>query len=88
MAETSPIELDPNGDVVFKLGEAPESELMIVVSTFTLSLASPVFRAMFAGHFEEAHKLKQSRTTGRRPLIELSDDDPQAMLLLCKLSIS
>jgi hypothetical protein len=48
------INLDPSGDVVLMLGETS-----LRVSSKVLSVASPVFRAMFGPHFQEGESLSK-----------------------------
>lgn len=61
---------DPNGDYCFVLGssDAPKSML---VSSKVLSVASPVFAAMFDPKYDEANR----PSTYGAPQIPLPDDD-------------
>jgi hypothetical protein len=51
---TPTIFLDYSGDVVLKLGE-----ISLRVSSKVLSIASPVFRAMFGPHFQEGETVSR-----------------------------
>jgi len=77
-------EFDPDGDVLLLVGTG-EKSYELLVSSKVLSLASPVFRAMFTGHFQEAHDLKKKRTDNQPLRKEFPDDDSDGMLLLCSL---
>lgn len=62
-------------DVCLIVEDEKHPAIHIEVSSVVLSMASPVFKAMFSGKFAEA---KQSE-------ISLKDDNPTAMLVLCRL---
>ena len=65
--------IDPEGDVIFICGE---TELQ--VSSKVLSLASPVFNALFGPRFAEG------QLTPSKPIrIDLHDDDAESMRLMC-----
>lgn len=68
--------MDPEGDVLFVLGD-----FEFRVSSKALSLASPVFKAMFGPNFAEGQGLALGKGIRR---IEMHDDDPEAMNILCK----
>ncbi|KAL8742925.1 MAG: hypothetical protein Q9190_004671, partial [Brigantiaea leucoxantha] len=65
---------DPDGDLILSFGADKDSK-DLQVSSKVLSLASPVFAAMFTPHFKEGNALLE----GRLPRILLPDDDPDAM---------
>ena len=73
--------MDKNGDVLFELGKDDTTEPHLLVSSKVLSLASPVFAAMFTHGFREGENLSSSSPR----LIPLPDDDPAALTLLCKI---
>ena len=75
-ATNSIIEIDPDGDVVFQLPD----DCRIRVSSKALSLASPVFKAMFRSNFAEGSKLQ----LGEPCQVEF-DDDVKAMTTLCNI---
>jgi len=77
-------EFDPDGDVLLLVGTG-EKSYELLASSKVLGLASPVFRAMFTGHFQEAHDLKKKRTDNQPLRKEFPDDDSDGMLLLCSL---
>lgn len=66
--------MDPRGDVVLRVGRNDTPPRTFLVNSHVLSLASPVFAAMFDGRFAEGHGL--SATTP--PEVPLPDDDPAA----------
>lgn len=70
--------VDSEGDVLLRTGPRH-----LLVAAKVLVLASPVFRAMLEpGRFREG----QSQPSPGKPLIlELHDDNPEAMTLLCHL---
>ena len=68
--------MDPEGDIILVLGDVG-----LQVSSKVLSLASPVFKAMFGPHFAEGQG-QASSTKIRR--VKLHDDDVEAMKILCK----
>ena len=70
-------DLDPNGDCILIL---KERELR--VSSRALSLASPVFKALFKPGFAEGNTLEATRGIGR---VELPDDDTDAMTTICSV---
>lgn len=85
MDETSFHVLDPNGDVILELHDDFETVTSIKVSSSVLSIATPVFRALFSGQFKEAKDLQDSKKAGEILRLELPDDDPAGMLLLCRM---
>jgi len=70
--------LDSSGDVTLKLGDT-----LLLVSSKVLSVASPVFRAMFGPHFQEGDALSKSNST-TPAVIALPDDDAHTMTVLCQ----
>lgn len=75
------IDADPAGDLVLVIGSG-EDQRSIRASSKVLSLASPVFAAMFLpGRFSEGIALSSSSP----PKISLPDNDPKAVLLFCHL---
>lgn len=74
------VEIDCEGDVVVKVGNATEGRLMRV-SSKTLSLASDVFKAMFSLRYSEGQ-----RTHSAENPLPLPEDDPQATEILFKLA--
>ena len=74
----------PAGDMVLKLSSGDEVTLIRVHSQ-VLSLASPVFAAMLSPKFAEGQTLEDDKgMVDSTTTIELPDDDPTAMSLLCK----
>ena len=77
---------DPAGDVLLVL-ETDEDGILtqspIRVSSKVLSLASPVFAKMLSPKFAEGQALRNA-TSLETPPISLPDDDPEAMIWLCK----
>lgn len=68
---------DPDGDVTLEVGQ--ELKAHFVVSSKVMSLASPVFKAMFSPRFREGSEL----AAGIRKPIPLPDDDPDGMAIIC-----
>ncbi|KAF2811823.1 uncharacterized protein BDZ99DRAFT_414378, partial [Mytilinidion resinicola] len=83
MATTDPglgmLILDSRGDVILKLGA--EGECRLLVSSNALTLASPVFRAMFTGGFAESQDL--SSASPRE--VPLPDDNEATTILFCRI---
>lgn len=79
-ASSSPsvMDVDPHGDVFLLLG--PSESLSLRVSSKALSLASPVFAALFSPRFSEGQPLSSSLEVRKVPLPE---DDPDAMTQIC-----
>lgn len=74
----SPVIIDPRGDVSLNIQH--ES---LLVSSKVLSLASPVFEAMFKPHFTEGTQLQTKKD---QPLtVPLSEDNVDALILLCNV---
>ena len=69
-------ELDPQGDIVLSVGEK-----RLLSSSKVLSLASPVFRAMFGSQFSEGRRL----STTQPGEIPLTDDDPEVFFYLASI---
>ena len=79
------IDADPAGDVVLKLGSG-DGVTLIRVHSKVLSLASPVFAAMLSPRFAEGRSLEDKKGLfNSTTTIDLPDDDPTAMSLLCKI---
>lgn len=73
-------QIDPEGDVILEVGK---SKTGLLVASKVLSLASPVFEAMFKPHFKEGI---QKRVRLKKPLtIPLPEDDAEAFLLFCNV---
>ncbi|KAH6868410.1 hypothetical protein BKA58DRAFT_194529 [Alternaria rosae] len=68
------------GDVILELSKDGKSVGTLLVSSHVLSLASPVFGAMFSGNFAEGQNL----STASPKNIALPDDDAESMTLFCK----
>lgn len=69
--------IDPDGDVVLAVGDQNEQ---FQVSSQALSKASPVFKATFGPNFREG---QQERSSSQPATIELPEDDPDGMRLIC-----
>ena len=61
--------------------EATGAVTSLLVSSKVLSLASPVFAALVGPGFREGNNIQR----GDCPVIELLDDDPAAMSIVCNL---
>ena len=82
---TQSIDADPDGDLLLKLGSGDEVTLIRVHSK-VLSLVSPVFAAMLSPRFAEGQALEDSKAmVDSTTTIDLPDDDPTAMSLLCQI---
>ena len=81
MAEdnASMINVDPNGDIILEVS-CPDGKKRLLVSSKVLTLASPVFAAMFSSGFKES--LSNQATSGKPP-IPLPDDNAEAFTILC-----
>ena len=76
---------DPAGDLVLKLGPSTKTTLIRVHSK-VLSLASPVFAAMMNPRFAEGQALEDNKgRVDSTTTIDLPDDDPEAMSLICRI---
>ncbi|KAH6673377.1 hypothetical protein B0J14DRAFT_562842 [Halenospora varia] len=73
-----PVKIDPDGDVLFVVG-CDKLTARLRVSSKVLSLASPVFAAMFSPRFKEGSSLN----SGCPYELPLPEDEPEAMTLLC-----
>lgn len=73
------VDADPHGDVSFLIGD-PDNANTLRVSSKVLSLASPVFAALFSPKYSEGIALSNSTKV---PQIALPDDDPEALTLIC-----
>ncbi|KAF9700858.1 hypothetical protein EKO04_000268 [Ascochyta lentis] len=69
------------GDVIFHVGKAPQTEKKLLVSSVLLSYMSPVFAVMFDGRFVEGQAL--SPTSPR--VVPLPEDDADLMAIVCKI---
>ncbi len=67
--------IDPDGDVIFICGE-----IELQVSSKVLSLASPVFKALFSPNFAEGQP-----TSSKAIHIHLHDDDAESLRFLCAI---
>ncbi|KAH7348213.1 hypothetical protein BKA66DRAFT_400980, partial [Pyrenochaeta sp. MPI-SDFR-AT-0127] len=74
------ITLAKRGDVLLCVGQGENLVKLLVVSSF-MSVASPVFEAMFNGRFSEGQDLSSSNP--RETL--LPDDDPYIMTIVCRM---
>ncbi|KAE8844230.1 hypothetical protein HRS9122_05333 [Pyrenophora teres f. teres] len=75
------IVLAKRGDVLLELSDNGKVWDILLVSSHVLSLASPVFDAMFNGNFTEG----QGLSSASPKKVALPDDDPESMTLFCKL---
>ncbi|KAF2790127.1 hypothetical protein K505DRAFT_365000 [Melanomma pulvis-pyrius CBS 109.77] len=73
--------LAKRGDILLKLGDANLPKVSLLVSSGALSTVSPVFEDMFNARFKEG----QSLSSAAPREIELPDDDPLCMTILCKI---
>lgn len=72
------VKIDSDGDVLF-IVSCDKVPARLLVSSKVLSLASPVFAAMFSPRFKEGSSLN----SGCPSEVPLPEDDPEAMTLLC-----
>ncbi|CEL11621.1 hypothetical protein ASPCAL14721 [Aspergillus calidoustus] len=73
MPQAAPEIMDPDGDVVINC-----SGVCFLVSSKAVSLASPVFRAMFTSKFKEGVTLRAPSSSDGRANIELPSDNADA----------
>lgn len=71
--------VDPNHDIILRLNGDD-----LLVSSKALSLASPVFEAMFKPHFKEG--VEHHLQLGEPPIIPLPEDDLEATTLFCRIT--
>ncbi|KAH4420349.1 hypothetical protein HBI70_043150 [Parastagonospora nodorum] len=74
--------IDKRGDVLLELMTNGKRVGSLLVSSHVLSLASPVFEAMFNGNFAEGQVLSAALPKS----VALPDDDPDAVTLFCKIT--
>lgn len=74
--------IDPSGDVLLKIGPSRQPSVKLLVNSRVLSFASPVFAAMFGGHFAEGQDLSSARPQE----VSLPEDDPVSMEILCNIA--
>lgn len=81
----APIEIDRNGDVTLQLTKTSsvpsDNVISLLVSSKVMSLASPVFAAMFSPRFREG----QRSASGTLDPVPLPDDDADALTVLCQI---
>ena len=74
--------IDPHGDVILRLQiGGTDTPANLLVSSKVLSLASPVFATLLGPKFLEGNYIRR----GDSPIIELHDDDPAAIALVCNI---
>ncbi|KAK4893883.1 hypothetical protein LTR27_007909 [Elasticomyces elasticus] len=76
---TKKIDIVPDGDVYLICGNG--SSVKIRVASASLIRGSDAFKAMLGPHFKEGRQLASKVGTVE---IELEDDDPEAMTMLCR----
>jgi hypothetical protein len=71
------------GDIILQLGKAEPGNTIrnILLSSMVLSLASPIFTTMFDGRFAEGQSLSPASPC----VVPLPDDDPDSIILICKI---
>jgi hypothetical protein len=69
------------GDVLLELSKDGKPVDTLLVSSHVLTLASPVFEAMFNGNFAEGQDLSAMSPK----TVALPDDNPDAMTLFCNI---
>lgn len=74
--------IDPSGDVLLKIGPSGQPYFKLLVNSRVMSFASPVFAAMFGGHFAEGQDLSSARPRE----VSLPEDDPFSMEILCNIA--
>jgi hypothetical protein len=74
--------IDKRGDVRLELVTDGKRVGSLLVSSHVLSLASPVFEAMFNGNFAEGQGLSAALPKS----VALPDDDPNAVTLFCEIT--
>ena len=57
----------------------------LLVSSNVMSMASPVFAAMFSSQFSEGQALEKHRSTKKITKVPLPEDNAEAMTLLCRI---
>jgi hypothetical protein len=77
----SPIFFDPEGDLRLVVSDKldPEKQLEYVVCSKSLSRASPVFKSMLYGGFQES---MGALSTARNWIVQLPEDNPAPMKIL------
>jgi hypothetical protein len=79
---TSELVVADDGDVVFTLRGSLGESCSVRVSSLVLSYTSPVFKSMLGPNFSEG---QDSRSFQQPKTIDLPDDDPTAMVRLCRM---
>ncbi len=81
MAEdkASLISIDRNGDTLLEVS-GREGKILLLLSSQVLTLASPLFAAMFKSHFKEG---LNNDSKSAKPPIPLLDDNAEAVIVLC-----
>lgn len=80
----SPILFDPDGDLRLEVGAKinPEEQLECIVCSKTLSRATSVFKNMLYGPFRESRASSSAALSTQNWVVELPEDNPQAMKIL------
>lgn len=79
-------ESSPGGNTPTPRSKHPQpSSQRVRVSSKVLSLASPVFRAMFSGKYKEAVALADASVSLVPYTLDLPEDDAEATILLCRI---
>ncbi|KAL4963466.1 BTB/POZ domain-containing protein [Aspergillus stella-maris] len=73
--------IDADGDAIIDC-----SGVTFRVWTLALSLASPVFRAMFKPRFSEGLAVRDASDKTKTAVISLPDDDPEAFRIFCNIA--
>ncbi|KAF2811893.1 uncharacterized protein BDZ99DRAFT_282566 [Mytilinidion resinicola] len=79
--ETIEVVLDKRGDVIFELGGIGQPLTRLRVSSKVLTLASPVFDAMFNHGFAEGQNLSSASPR----VVFLREDHSESMTILCQI---
>jgi len=84
MAEdkASLISINHNGNTLLEVS-GPEGKILLLLSSKVLTLASPVFAAMFKSYFKEG---LNNHSKSVKPPILLLDDNTEAVIVLCNAS--
>jgi len=85
-ADPQPFTIDPAGDVILVVG-GTSTKVSLLVSSKVLTVVSPISNAMLGPNFQEGKELAESTPSAIFEM-ELSEDDPKAMKLLCLMAHS
>jgi len=85
-ADAQPLTIDSAGEIILVVG-GTSAKVSLLVSSKVLTVVSPIFNAMLGPNFREGKELAESTPSAVFEM-ELSEDGPKAMKLLCLMAHS